>query len=115
MKNVLGFICGVVEDITNQVRAQMMELDLTLYKDIQSHIEQLRSQGKIPTGKIQLIPRWKKNYAKMLKDYIKMMKTYITAIIGKNVTIEDDVSIGPYCLIGMPPEWKGKEERSRVY
>jgi UDP-N-acetylglucosamine acyltransferase len=37
--------------------------------------------------------------------------TYIhsTAIIGDNVTIEEDVFIGPYCVIGMPPEWKGKE------
>lgn len=35
-----------------------------------SYIEQLRSQGRIPTGKIQLIPRWKKNYAKMLRDFI---------------------------------------------
>jgi len=37
--------------------------------------------------------------------------TYIhpTAIIGNNVIIEEDVFIGPYCVIGMPPEWKGKE------
>jgi len=37
--------------------------------------------------------------------------TYIhpTAIIGPNVIIEDDVYIGPYCIIGMPAEWKGKE------
>jgi UDP-N-acetylglucosamine acyltransferase len=32
-----------------------------------------------------------------------------TAIIGANVIIEDDVYIGAYCVIGMPPEWKGKE------
>lgn len=32
-----------------------------------------------------------------------------TAIIGENVIIEDDVYIGAYCLIGLPPEWKGKE------
>jgi UDP-N-acetylglucosamine acyltransferase len=36
-----------------------------------------------------------------------------TAIIGENVTIEDDVYIGPYCLIGMPPEWRGKETESK--
>jgi hypothetical protein len=36
-----------------------------------AHIEQLRAQGKIPTGEVQLIPRWKKNYAKMLSDFIK--------------------------------------------
>lgn len=32
-----------------------------------------------------------------------------TAVIGPNVTIEADVYIGPLCVIGMPPEWKGKE------
>jgi UDP-N-acetylglucosamine acyltransferase len=32
-----------------------------------------------------------------------------TAIIYPNVIIEDDVYIGPYCVIGSPPEWKGKE------
>jgi hypothetical protein len=35
-----------------------------------AHIEQLRAQGKIPTGEIQLMPKWKKNYARMLKDFI---------------------------------------------
>ena len=38
-----------------------------------------------------------------------MVNVHSTAIIGKNVTIEDDVYIGPYCVIGMPAEWKGKE------
>lgn len=38
-----------------------------------------------------------------------MKNIHNTAIIGKNVTIEDDVYIGPYCIIGMPAEWKGKE------
>lgn len=33
-----------------------------------------------------------------------------TAIIYPNVIIEDNVYIGPYCVIGGPPEWKGKEE-----
>ena len=33
-----------------------------------------------------------------------------TAIIGENVIIEEDVSIGPYCLIGLPPEWKSREK-----
>lgn len=32
-----------------------------------------------------------------------------TAVIGTNVTIEDDVYIGPLCVIGFPPEWKGRE------
>jgi UDP-N-acetylglucosamine acyltransferase len=34
-----------------------------------------------------------------------------TALIGPNVIIEDDVYIGPYCIIGFPPEWKGKEDQ----
>ena len=34
-----------------------------------------------------------------------------TSIIGSNVTIEDDVYIGPLCIIGYPPEWKGKEDK----
>ena len=33
-----------------------------------------------------------------------------TAVIGENVTIEDDVYIGPLCIIGYPAEWKGKED-----
>lgn len=42
------------------------------------------------------------------------MKTiHSTAVIGDNVTIEDDVYIGPYCVIGMPPEWKGKEDEGK--
>lgn len=32
-----------------------------------------------------------------------------TAIIGENVTIEDNCYIGPYCIIGYPAEWKGFE------
>ena len=39
-----------------------------------------------------------------------MTNIHSTAVIGKNVTIEDDVYIGPYCVIGMPAEWKGKED-----
>jgi UDP-N-acetylglucosamine acyltransferase len=42
-----------------------------------------------------------------------MRNIHNTTIIGKNVTIEDDVYIGPYCIIGMPPEWKGKEEEDK--
>ncbi len=26
-----------------------------------------------------------------------------------NVKLEDNIYIGPYCIIGAPPEWKGKE------
>lgn len=32
-----------------------------------------------------------------------------TAVIYPGVIIEDDVYIGPLCIIGAPPEWKGKE------
>lgn len=35
-----------------------------------------------------------------------------TAVLGKDVIIEDDVFIGPYCVIGMSPEWKGKEHQN---
>jgi UDP-N-acetylglucosamine acyltransferase len=33
-----------------------------------------------------------------------------TAVIYPNVILEDDIYIGPYCIIGAPPEWKGKED-----
>jgi len=36
-----------------------------------------------------------------------------TAIIYPNVIIEDNVYIGPYCIIGAPPEWKGREKDSQ--
>lgn len=41
--------------------------------------------------------------------------TYIhpTALIGQNVTIGDDVYIGPYCVIGFQPEWKGREHEDK--
>lgn len=32
-----------------------------------------------------------------------------TAVINTNVIIEDDVYIGPLCIIGFSPEWKGRE------
>ena len=34
------------------------------------HIENLRNQGKIPTGDVVLNPHWDKDYKQMLKDYI---------------------------------------------
>ena len=41
--------------------------------------------------------------------------TYIhpTALIGPNVTIGEDVYIGPYCVIGFPAEWKGRENEDK--
>lgn len=33
-----------------------------------------------------------------------------TAIIHPKVIIEGGVYIGPYCIIGFPAEWKGKED-----
>lgn len=36
-----------------------------------------------------------------------------TAIIYPNVIIEDDVHIGPYCVIGGEPDWKGKENEGK--
>jgi cellulose synthase/poly-beta-1,6-N-acetylglucosamine synthase-like glycosyltransferase len=35
------------------------------------YIENLRKQGYIPTGRIQLNPRWKRNYKLMLEDFCK--------------------------------------------
>jgi glycosyltransferase involved in cell wall biosynthesis len=34
------------------------------------HIENLRIRGKIPTGEIQLSPKWKYDYEKLLKDHL---------------------------------------------
>jgi UDP-N-acetylglucosamine acyltransferase len=39
-----------------------------------------------------------------------MNNIHPTALLGKNVIIGHNVYIGPYCVIGFPPEWKGKEE-----
>jgi UDP-N-acetylglucosamine acyltransferase len=36
-----------------------------------------------------------------------------TAVIGPNVTIMDNVYIGPYCVIGMPAEWRGREHEDQ--
>lgn len=36
-----------------------------------------------------------------------------SAIISDNVTIEEGVYIGPYCIIGFPPEWKGRENNNK--
>lgn len=33
-----------------------------------------------------------------------------TAVISQSTTIEDNVYIGPLCVIGFPAEWKGHEE-----
>jgi UDP-N-acetylglucosamine acyltransferase len=38
-----------------------------------------------------------------------MPEIHPTAQIADNVIIEDDVYIGPFCVIGFPPEWKGRE------
>ena len=36
-----------------------------------AHIEQLRMLKKIPTGRIELKPNWKKDYKKMLEDHVR--------------------------------------------
>lgn len=36
-----------------------------------------------------------------------------TAVLGHNVTIEANVYIGPFCIIGFQPEWKGKEREDK--
>lgn len=42
-----------------------------------------------------------------------MIYIHPTALIEDNVIIEEDVYIGPYCVIGFPPEWKGKENQNK--
>lgn len=42
-----------------------------------------------------------------------MIYIHPTAIIGNNVIIEDGAHIGPYCIIGMPAEYRGKEDVDR--
>jgi UDP-N-acetylglucosamine acyltransferase len=42
-----------------------------------------------------------------------MPEIHPTAQIADNVIIEDDVYIGPFCVIGFPPEWKGRENDSK--
>lgn len=37
-----------------------------------------------------------------------------TAVIAENVIIEEDVYIGPLCVIGFPAEWKGKKSTKGV-
>ena len=38
------------------------------------YIENLRLKGQIPTGYVQLLPHWTKDYSQMLKDYINANK-----------------------------------------
>jgi len=38
------------------------------------HVENLRIQGKIPTGDVQLHPNWKKDYTGMLEAFLNKMK-----------------------------------------
>lgn len=33
------------------------------------HIEQLRQQGLVPTGDVELVPRWRRDYARALATY----------------------------------------------
>ena len=42
-----------------------------------------------------------------------MINIHPTAIVHLNVSIEDNVTIGPYCIIGSNPEWKGHEEDNK--
>lgn len=33
------------------------------------HIEQLRQQGLVPTGDVELLPRWRRDYSRALAAY----------------------------------------------
>jgi UDP-N-acetylglucosamine acyltransferase len=39
----------------------------------------------------------------------KSAYVHTTAVLGENVTIGEGSYIGPLCVIGFPPEWRGKE------
>ena len=36
-----------------------------------AHIEALRQAGEIPTGDIELRPRWKRDYGALLAEYVR--------------------------------------------
>ena len=36
------------------------------------HIQKLKHQGKVPTGKIELKPRWNLKYDQLLKEYLNL-------------------------------------------
>jgi hypothetical protein len=38
-----------------------------------AHIENLRQQGKIPTGDVPLVPRFNHDYDQMVKDYVSRL------------------------------------------
>ena len=42
-----------------------------------------------------------------------MIGIHQTAVINSNVIIEYDVYIGPLCIIGFNPEWKGREKDNK--
>lgn len=42
-----------------------------------------------------------------------MKDIHETVVLGSNVTIEENVYIGPFCIIGAPAEWKGNEHISK--
>lgn len=46
---------------------------------------------------------------KPIESYVKYTHIHNTALLGPNVKIEEDVYIGPYCVIGYSPEWRGRE------
>lgn len=39
-----------------------------------THVDGLRRQGKIPTGDVKLIPKWKQDYVKMLRNFTASKK-----------------------------------------
>ena len=39
-----------------------------------AHVESERKKGKIPTGEIELVPKWKHDYKQMLKDFTNAHK-----------------------------------------
>jgi UDP-N-acetylglucosamine acyltransferase len=46
-----------------------------------------------------------------IRKFYNLKGIHPTAVIGENVTIQEDVYIGPFCIIGFPAEWKGMEDK----
>ena len=43
-----------------------------------------------------------------------MNQIHHTAIVYQNVILGQDIYIGPYCIIGSNPEWKGREQDNKT-
>lgn len=51
---------------------------------------------------------------KILSGFPTSNQIHPTALIHPNVILGEGNKIGPYCIIGFPAEWKGKENEGKV-